>query len=58
MEEFAWMDRIWILVVGGDVAMGVWLFGWRAPPSPGIPRSLRFACSRPFRSAKGAWVVV
>ena len=37
---------------------GRWLFGWCAPPSPGIPRSHNFARSRPFRCAKGAWVVL
>ena len=43
---------------GVAAVMGGWWFGWRAPPSPGIPRSvvgpLGFACSRPFRGA-GAW---
>ncbi len=38
------------------------MFGWRAPPAPGIPRSvvgpLGFARSRPLRCAKGAWVVL
>ncbi len=38
------------------------MFGWRASPAPGIPRSvvgpLGFARSRPFRCAKGAWVVL
>ena len=38
------------------LVMGWWLFGWRAPLRPGIPRSRRFAGSRPFRSAKGALV--
>ena len=27
---------------------------WLPPAAPGIPRSLRFARSRPFRSTKGA----
>ena len=34
----------------------VWLVWPRS--APGIPRSRRFAGSRPFRSAKGAWVLL
>ena len=37
---------------GQDVVMGWWWFGWRAPPSPGIPRSHSFARSRPFRAVR------
>ena len=43
---------------GVAAVRGVWLFGWCAPPSPGIPRSHSFARSRPFRCAKGARVVL
>ncbi len=53
------MDRIlkgWVLFVRfGLMRAGCGLVG-RPLAAPGIPRSRRFAGSRPFRPAKGAFV--
>ena len=35
-----------------------WWFGWRAPLRPGHTPLAALRCSRPFRSAKGAWPIV
>ena len=39
-------------------AKGCCWFGWLPLAAPGIPRSRRFAGSRSFRRAKGAWWLV
>ena len=55
-----WLDGEGMIVVGEGVAAvrGCCCLVGVPLAAPGIPRSRRSACSRPFRRAKGAWVLL